>query len=139
MAKGKADIANFAVRAFFQEVGEAYDEMRGLPPYRRTPHLKEVLEFFGSECCFCGDPLTVKTASEDHLIPINKSEMGLHAWGNIVPARADCNKSGYSEPSRPPIPLEGGHPFRAKAASHSALKPATFSASVGIGGRLPLE
>ena len=25
----------------------------------------------------------------------------------------------YSEPTRPPIPIESGHPFRGKAATHS--------------------
>lgn len=32
----------------------------------------------------------------------------------------------YSERFRPVIPTEAGHLFRAKAASHSDLKPATF-------------
>jgi len=34
--------------------------------------------------------------------------------------------AAYSERSRPVIPTEAGHLFRAKAASHSELKPATF-------------
>jgi hypothetical protein len=32
----------------------------------------------------------------------------------------------YSERFRPAIPTEAGHPFRAKAATYSDLKPATF-------------
>jgi putative transposase len=35
----------------------------------------------------------------------------------------------YSEPTRPPIPIESGHPFRGKAATHSDLKAATHSPS----------
>ena len=30
-------------------------------------------------------------ANQDHLIPMNKADLGLHAWGNIVPACQPCN------------------------------------------------
>jgi hypothetical protein len=45
------------------------------------------------------------------------------------PDRAGCKDHplfAYSERFRPVIPTEAGHLFRAKAASHSDLKPATF-------------
>jgi hypothetical protein len=29
--------------------------------------------------------------AQDHLIPMNKTSLGLHAWGNVVPACQDCN------------------------------------------------
>jgi Aconitase C-terminal domain len=44
--------------------------------------------------------------------------------------------TAYSEPTRPPIPIESGHPFRGKAATHSDRKAATFSPLVGISGRV---
>ena len=28
---------------------------------------------------------------EEHLVPINRKSVGLHAWGNIVPACKPCN------------------------------------------------
>ena len=34
--------------------------------------------------------------------------------------------AAYSEPTRPAIPIESGHPFRGKAATHSEAKAATF-------------
>src|SRR5438445_8889606 len=37
------------------------------------------------------DSLVGSRAAQDHLIPTNKTSLGLHAWGNIVPACADCN------------------------------------------------
>ena len=43
--------------------------------------------------------------------------------------------NGYSEPFRPPIPTEAGHPFRGKAATDSDVKAATFRGLVGTGSR----
>ena len=47
-------------------------------------------------------------------------------------------QAAYSEPNRPPIPIEGGHPFRGKAATHSDRKAATFGPLLGMGGRIRL-
>lgn len=73
-------------------MGAAYDEERGLTPWRGAKDLPQVVEFFGGRCCYCdaefapGNP-----AVQDHLIPINKTDLGLHAWGNIVPSCGACN------------------------------------------------
>ena len=45
----------------------------------------------------------------------------------------------YSNPSRPLIPTQVGHPFRRNAATDSEPKSATFSSLLGIGGRHPSE
>lgn len=88
MARGRADIANTALRIFLQEMGAEYDKERGLTPYRGSTDFALVKEFFGGNCCYCNAaPATV----QDHLIPMNKSSLGLHAWGNIVPACGPCN------------------------------------------------
>ncbi|MBA5864861.1 MAG: hypothetical protein GDA65_19445 [Nitrospira sp. CR1.1] len=42
----------------------------------------------------------------------------------------------YSDPSRPLIPTQVGHPFRRNAATDPETKSATFSSLLGIGGRL---
>ena len=31
----------------------------------------------------------------DHLIPMNKTSLGLEGWGNLVPTCADCNSVKY--------------------------------------------
>jgi hypothetical protein len=73
-------------------MGVAYDQERGREPYKKSKHLEEVLEFFGGRCCYCGVELGASTpVVEDHLIPTNKTDLGLHAWGNIVPACRECN------------------------------------------------
>jgi hypothetical protein len=92
MARGKADIANTALRIFLQEMGAAYDVERGLPPYRGTKEDQaKILEFFLGRCCYCDLELAVGQAAQDHLIPINKTSLGLHSWGNVVPACGPCN------------------------------------------------
>lgn len=90
MPKAQADIANTALRIFLQQMGTAYDEERGLVPYN-AKHFPEIRDFFGKRCCYCGLTLEPSRTAQDHLIPMNKSSLGLHAWGNVVPACLDCN------------------------------------------------
>ncbi len=92
MAKARADIANTAVRIFLHDMGVAYDQKNGREPWTKAKHLPIVKEFFGNKCCYCGvDFSAAEPAFEDHLIPTNKTDLGLHAWGNIVPACRECN------------------------------------------------
>jgi hypothetical protein len=91
VARGRADIANTALRIFLQEMGAAYDEERGLAPYNGTKDFKAVREFFEERCCYCDAALEGGRTAQDHLIPMNKTSLGLHAWGNVVPACQDCN------------------------------------------------
>ena len=91
MPRGRADIANTALRIFLQELGAAYDEERGFPAYESRKHFAEVRAFFDDRCCYCGAELLAGRVAQDHLIPMNKASLGLHAWGNIVPACQDCN------------------------------------------------
>lgn len=90
--RSKSDISNSAIRISLQDVGRYYDEARGFEPFIPKPGQKdELLEFFGNECCFCGANLDRKSLSQDHLIPMNKASLGLHAWGNVVPCCKPCN------------------------------------------------
>ena len=50
-----------------------------------------------------------------------------------------AGQSAYSDPSRPLIPTQVGHPFRRNAATDSEVNPATLSSLLGIGGRHPSE
>lgn len=55
---------------------------------------KETKEFFDNCCAYCGssDKLVI-----EHAIPINKSMLGEHRLGNIVPSCNDCNKKKGSQ------------------------------------------
>lgn len=91
MPRGKADISNSAIRVFLQEIGEEYDRSRSLEVFNARKHFKEVKDFFDNACCYCGTPFGEVRAVQDHLVPLNKDAVGLHAWGNVVPSCADCN------------------------------------------------
>jgi 5-methylcytosine-specific restriction endonuclease McrA len=94
MARSKSDIANSAIRIFLQDVGRFYDTARGFEAFvPKKAQKEELLEFFNSKCCFCGIEINIQTLSQDHLIPMNKTHLGLHAWGNVVPCCGPCNNS----------------------------------------------
>lgn len=99
MARSKSDISNSAIRIFLQEVGKFYDLERGFDPFRPTVKQKDnLLEYFGSKCCFCNVEIDRKSLSQDHLIPMNKTHLGLHAWGNVVPCCKGCNNQKQQKP-----------------------------------------
>ena len=99
MARSKSDISNSAIRIFLQNVGKFYDEARGYDPFGpKVAQKDELLEFFDYECCFCGIEINKKSLSQDHLIPMNKSSLGLHAWGNVVPCCKECNNEKQQKP-----------------------------------------
>ena len=99
MARSKSDISNSAIRIFLQDVGRFYDEARGFEPFGPKVGQKvELLEFFNNQCCFCGTSIDRQSLSQDHLIPMNKSALGLHAWGNVVPCCSPCNNEKQQRP-----------------------------------------
>lgn len=109
MARSKSDISNSAIRIFLQDVGRFYDEQRGLEPFGpKVSQKDELLVFFGGQCCFCGEGINRKTLSQDHLIPMNKTCLGLHAWGNVVPCCASCNNEKQQKPWREFITHKAG-------------------------------
>lgn len=99
VARSKSDIANSAIRIFLQDVGKFYDEARGFEPFVPKQGQKDdLLAYFGHECCFCGVALDRQSLSQDHLIPMNKTFLGLHAWGNVVPCCKPCNNEKQQTP-----------------------------------------
>ena len=99
MARSKSDISNTAIRIFLQNVGKFYDEARNFEPFGpKVGQKDELLEFFNHECCFCGIGIDRKSLSQDHLIPMNKTALGLHAWGNVVPCCTECNNKKQQRP-----------------------------------------
>lgn len=49
---------------------------------------QETLQYFDNKCAYCGE--STKLIME-HALPINKSELGEHKLGNLVPSCKDCN------------------------------------------------
>jgi hypothetical protein len=94
--RSKSDVSNAALRIFLQRVGSFYDQIRGLEEYRsQRPQKQTILDRFNRSCCYCGVELTLESMCEDHLVPMNKDALGLHAWGNVVPACGACNQKKH--------------------------------------------
>ena len=94
--KSKSDISNSAIRMLLQEAGATYDEARGYKKFNtKSGTWKKVSEYFYNSCSYCGTPLDSDDKTNDHLLPINKTALGLHAWGNIVPCCRRCNKEKH--------------------------------------------
>jgi heterodisulfide reductase subunit B len=109
MARSKSDISNSAIRIFLQDVGRFYDEARGYDPFGpKVAQKDELLDFFDYQCCFCGISIDRNSLSQDHLIPMNKSALGLHAWGNVVPCCSGCNNEKQQKPWREFIVIKAG-------------------------------
>lgn len=49
---------------------------------------RKVKESFGQKCVYCGEE---KTLVMDHAVPINRTHLGEHRLGNLVPACKECN------------------------------------------------
>ena len=101
MARSKSDISNSAIRIFLQDVGRFYDQARNYEPFiPKVGQKEELLKFFDHSCCYCGVSIDRNSLSQDHLIAMNKTALGLHAWGNVVPCCTDCNNEKQQKPWR---------------------------------------
>ena len=54
---------------------------------------EETLEHFGHKCAYCGEE---KKLIMEHAIPINKSQLGEHRLGNLVPSCKECNNKKHN-------------------------------------------
>lgn len=96
MPRSQSDLSNTAIRIFLQEVGSFYDVERGFEPFRPTARQKQdVHEFFSESCAYCGAQLDSDIATLDHLVPLNRKSLGLHAWGNVISCCRRCNKEKH--------------------------------------------
>lgn len=79
-------IANMAVRYFLTKLGEQL----GYEKFNRKRQWDDVLRYFNGKCCYCGED---KKLERDHVVGINKKELGFHYVGNIAPACPSCNRT----------------------------------------------
>lgn len=85
-----SDVPNRIVRIFLERVGEQYDLARGYRPFLGlTP---EVRATFDGRCAYCRADVPDPDVIAEHVVPINRTSVGLHAWGNVVPSCKPCNR-----------------------------------------------
>jgi hypothetical protein len=91
----RQDASNAAVRAALTILGERRDAtVLGLAPgdLRGKKIRIALANEFGNRCAYCekklGDNFDV-----DHLVPMNRTSLGLHMYGNLVPACRPCNSA----------------------------------------------
>lgn len=133
--KSKSDISNSAIRMLLQEAGAFYDEARGLRKFNtKSDTWKEVLKYFLNSCSYCGTKLDGDETTNDHLVPINKTALGLHAWGNIVPCCRRCNKEKHFGDWRHFLRKKSGKSYRVRE-----TRIANFQKSFGYDPSLKLS
>lgn len=85
--------SNSAVRAALTILGERRDAaVLGLAPgnLRGKKIRAALMEEFENRCAYCEDKLR-DDFHVDHLVPMNRVSLGLHMYGNLVPACSPCN------------------------------------------------
>jgi len=95
--KGKAigDAQNALIRNILSNLGK---ESFNKDDWDRTK------EYFSNRCVYCSDS---KSLQMDHAIPINKSSLGEHRLGNLVPSCKDCNSKKGAKDFREFLDDEG--------------------------------
>ena len=97
----KQNAAKAATRGFLELVGPKYDAINlGLAPKELSKKAlqQRLLDDFDNRCVYCSKTLDLKTIVIDHVVPMNKSGMGLHMLGNFAATCSSCNakKGGKS-------------------------------------------
>jgi hypothetical protein len=122
MPRSKSDLSNTAIRIFLQDVGSFYDKERGFEPFRPSVRQKkEIYAFFEGHCAYCGELLDEDSSTLDHLIPLNRTALGLHAWGNLVACCRRCNKEKHFKNWKAFLRAKAGDHFEARRRRINAL------------------
>ncbi len=78
------DVANLFIRCLLSDAGVQLGSFN-------KKDWDNTLAYFENKCAYTGEPLTAKTAVMDHLVSHNRTSIGLHLYGNIIPCTAQAN------------------------------------------------
>ncbi len=78
----KSGASNFAVRVFLSQISIEIGR------FNKKTHFKEIITKFNNECAYCGSNNDLEV---EHIIGINKHEVGLNIKSNVIPSCHDCN------------------------------------------------
>ena len=79
------DAANAFVRVILSDAGAM---LGGLKEHE----WRKTLEWFDGRCAYTGRSLADGETERDHAIPMNRTQCGLHLYGNVVPATQEANR-----------------------------------------------
>lgn len=89
-SRAKSDVANKLVSMFLHGLSRKICTSIGLSVTDAT-YADAVEAAFGSNCCYCGQPLEKDRVSVEHLEGMNRFRLGLHIPGNVIVACKRCN------------------------------------------------
>ena len=87
---------NYVVNMAFRNILIAYGTKLKYIQFKKTKHWEDILNRFDKICCYCGN--INESLEADHIIGMNKSELGFDCLGNIAPACPSCNRKKNNYP-----------------------------------------
>lgn len=89
-SRAKSDVANKLVSMFLHDLSRKICASLGLS-VTDAQYAEAVEAAFGSNCCYCYQPLETDRTSVEHLEGMNRFRLGLHIPGNVILACKRCN------------------------------------------------
>jgi hypothetical protein len=89
-SRAKSDVANKLVSMFLHDLSRKICASLELS-ITDAQYAEAVEAAFGSNCCYCYQPLEKDRTSVEHLEGMNRFRLGLHIPGNVVLACKRCN------------------------------------------------
>jgi hypothetical protein len=89
-SRAKSDVANKLVSMFLHDLSRKICASLQLS-ITDAPYAEAVEAAFGSNCCYCNQPLEKDRTSVEHLEGMNRFRLGLHIPGNVILACKRCN------------------------------------------------
>jgi hypothetical protein len=89
-SRAKSDVANKLVSMFLHDLSRKICASLQLN-ITDARYAEAVEAAFGSNCCYCNQPLEKDRISVEHLEGMNRFRLGLHIPGNVVLACKRCN------------------------------------------------
>ncbi|MFZ3214356.1 MAG: hypothetical protein WA188_22855 [Terriglobales bacterium] len=103
-SRAKSDVANKLVSMLLHGLSRKICASLGLSVTDAT-YADDVEAAFGSNCCYCSQPLERDRAAVEHLDGMNRFRLGLHIPGNVIVACKRCNGEKRRDDQLPQLTL----------------------------------
>jgi hypothetical protein len=103
-SRAKSDVANKLVSMFLHDLSRKICFSLGRSVID-AQYAQAVEAMFGSDCCYCCQPLEKDRTSVEHLEGMNRFRLGLHIPGNVILACRRCNGEKRRDDQLDPLTL----------------------------------